>query len=101
MPVKDRVCTHYTPQTWRLTDSTSPDPAPFALLEKTLRPLHNVESQHLPAGYNQPLAIDRMWAFWRQGQGALPGNTIYYKTMRLGINCSTRWRWRPMVRRRT
>ncbi len=28
---------------------------------------------------------DRYWVFWREGPGSQPGNTIYYKTMRVGL----------------
>jgi outer membrane protein assembly factor BamB len=85
LPVKDRVVAEYTPQTWVLSSGSQTASAPFAFLEKTLRPLHDVDRSVFPATYGGPLSYDRLWLFWRSGQGALPGNAIYYRTMRPGL----------------
>lgn len=71
----DRVVAEYTPQTLRLTSFAPAETGPFAVLDKSQR-LANRTSRD-PA--------DRYWVFWREGPGSQPGNTIYYKTMRVGL----------------
>ncbi|MEI6914427.1 MAG: hypothetical protein WCL39_04775 [Armatimonadota bacterium] len=92
LPGRDKVIVDYTPQTWRLTVGAQPDTSPYALIEKTkqvTRAAANLRRQRdptvFPTSFQDDLPIDRMWLFWRQGVGAVHSNTLYYKTMRLGI----------------
>ncbi|MCC6484100.1 MAG: PQQ-binding-like beta-propeller repeat protein [Armatimonadetes bacterium] len=85
---KDKVLVDYTPQTWRLTATTQPDTSPYSFIEKTqqfTQSKNRRDPSILPPDYDQPMAIDRMWLFWREGAGAVHANTLYYKTLRLGL----------------
>lgn len=86
LPVRDRVVVDYTPETYRMTTGAQADMAPYAFLEKTLRPVGSSDPSIFPRNFSGPLSVDRMWIFWRQGEGALQSNTIYYKTLRLGLH---------------
>lgn len=85
LPGRTRVEVDYTPQTWRLTGTPQAETSPFALLDNSS--IGRPEDPFVrPQG--SVMQTGRKWLFWREGTGAVQGNTIFYETRRLGIQLS-------------
>ena len=90
----------YTPQAWRITTDPAADGSPRAFIEHTSMtdpdrtdrtmtdPNRSVVTPGLdpswPAG--QPAPVDRLWVFWRKTGTAIESSTIFYTTMRIGVD---------------
>lgn len=80
----------YTPQTWRLTTDLAGDSSPRAFIERTN--MTKVANPGLLDGWKdnqgkaKPAPVDRLWVFWRKAGTGIESGTIYYRTMRVGID---------------
>lgn len=85
----------YTPQAWRLTTDSAVDGSPRAFIERTSM----TDKQDTPAKptrvtpgldpdwlSSKPAPVDRLWVFWRKTGAAIENSTIFYTTMRIGID---------------
>jgi len=80
----------YTPQAWRITTDAAADGSPRAFIEHT--------SMTDPSGIavvggldvtwprKKPAPVDRLWVFWRKTGTAVDSSTIFYTTMRIGVD---------------
>jgi len=92
----------YTPQAWRLTTDSAVDGSPRAFVERTsmtdpnrtdrtcagLDPSRYVVTPGLDPDWlsSKPAPVDRLWVFWRKTGAAIENSTIFYTTMRIGID---------------
>lgn len=78
----------YTSQAVRLTTDSAADGSPRAFIEHTSMMAKNGAAVpglgSWPNG--QPAPVDRMWVFWRKTGTAVDSSTIFYSTMRIGVD---------------
>ena len=84
----------YTPQAWRLTTDPAADGSPRAFIEHTSMmgkgsngPAVNGLDPKWTTGKAAP--VDRLWVFWRRAGTAVDSSSIFYKTMRIGVDLAT------------
>ncbi len=84
------VWAEYTPQTLRLTTDRAVDNSPKAFIERSpMTPLINpgmcawtdTLGNALPAP-----SVDRLWVLWRKASSGMDVSTIFYRTMRIGVD---------------
>lgn len=89
------VYADYTPQAWRLTTDSAVDGSPRAFIERTsmtdpstpptatVRVTPGLDPSWLSA---KPAPVDRLWLLWRKTGETIDSSTIFYKTMRIGVD---------------
>ncbi|MDO8588149.1 MAG: hypothetical protein Q7T82_14070 [Armatimonadota bacterium] len=85
LPSHTKVTVSYTPRALRLAGSADSDTSSFVMLDKTPNTMLTVGSGSVSGA---PGPIDRMWLFWRKPASGVRATTIFYKTMRLGVQLS-------------
>jgi len=84
------VYADYTPQALRITTDAAVDGSPRAFIERTS--MTDERSGSMAPGLDpnwdrgKPAPVDRLWVFWRKTGAAIENSTIFYTTMRIGID---------------
>lgn len=82
----------YTPQAWRITTDSAADSSPRAFIEHTSMTGTQIDGSKVVRGLDpswsldKPAPVDRMWVFWRKTGTAVDSSTIFYTTMRIGVD---------------
>lgn len=88
--VTPEVHADYTPQAWRITTDAAADGSPHAFIEHTSMtdPALGVVVNGLDPTWptDKPAPVDRLWVFWRKAGTAVDSSTIFYTTMRIGVD---------------
>lgn len=84
------VYADYTPQALRITTDSAVDGSPRAFIERTSMTDKNagaITPGLDPSwGGGKPAPVDRLWIFWRKTGAGIENSTIFYTTMRIGID---------------
>jgi hypothetical protein len=84
LPAKAKVVVSYTPMAMRLSGSADSDTSPFVVLDKTPDTMWTIG----PSSVTAPGPVDRLWLFWRKPASGVRATTVFYRTMRLGVQLS-------------
>lgn len=76
----------YTPQAWRITTDAAADGSPHSFIEHTSMIPSVVPGLDPGWGRDKPAPVDRMWVLWRKTGTAVDSSTIFYTTMRVGVD---------------
>ncbi len=76
----------YTPQAMRITTDSAADGSPHAFIEHTSMTRQVVPGLDPGWDRDKPAPVDRMWVFWRKTGTAVDSATIFYTTMRVGVD---------------
>lgn len=80
----------YTPQALRITTDSAADGSPRAFIEHTSMMGPGGQGKKVPGlgswDNGKPAPVDRLWVFWRKTGTAVDSSTIFYKTMRIGVD---------------
>ncbi|NLN75605.1 MAG: PQQ-binding-like beta-propeller repeat protein [Armatimonadetes bacterium] len=76
----------YTPRAWRITTDAAADGSPHAFIEHTQMDPGVIPGLDPDWASNKPAPVDRMWVFWRKTGTAVDSSTVFYTTMRIGVD---------------
>ena len=90
--ISPEVHADYTPQAWRITTDSAADSSPRAFIEHTSMTGTQIDGSKLVPGLDpawslsKPAPVDRMWVLWSKTGTAVDSSTIFYTTMRIGVD---------------